>query len=150
MNVRPTAMISTAATLLLLASAPPAQASPASSCALNLDTGVLRCGTVASPPVMPMAASYLLATLYTAADYGGSDLALYASTPCDTNADVDHAWSTLPAGIADEVSSFRGTNNCQVKLFENTGYTGKTVGPITSTNYVGDDMNDKASSVQLS
>ena len=117
---------------------------------LNLDTGVMTCGTSAQPQAAPMAASYLLATLYTNADYGGSDLALYASTPCDSNPDVDHSWSTLPAGIANEVSSFKGANNCQVKLFENTGFTGKSVGPNTSMNYVGDDMNDKASSVQLS
>jgi len=97
-----------------------------------------------------MAATYLLATLYSNADFGGSSLALQDTSPCDTNADVDHQWASLPVGFADEVSSFKGTNNCQVKLFENTGYTGKTVGPITSTAYVGNDMNDKASSIQLS
>ena len=149
MRVRPLA-VATLSAVALFTAAGPAHATDAMSCILNLDTGSLTCGTVAQPPAMPMAASYLLATLYTNADYGGADLALYAATPCDTNSDVDHSWSTLPAGIADEVSSFKGTNNCQVKLFENTGYTGKTIGPVTSTTYVGDDMNDKASSVQLS
>ena len=114
---------------------------------LNLDTGVFSCGP-AGPS--PMASSYLLATLYTNANYAGSSLALQASTPCDTNADVDHSWATLPAGFADEVSSFKGANNCQVKLFEHTNYGGISLGPMTSTTYVGDAINDKASSIQLS
>ena len=65
----------------------------------------------------------------TNAHYGGSSLALQAATPCDTNADIDHSWATLPAGFADEVSSFKGANDCQVKLFENTNYGGTSLGP---------------------
>jgi hypothetical protein len=48
------------------------------------------------------------------------------------------------------VSSFKGANNCQVKLFENINFTGNTVGPASSMTYVGDAMNDKASSIHLS
>jgi hypothetical protein len=79
-----------------------------------------------------MASSYVLATLYTNANYAGSSLVLQASTPCDTNADVDHSWATLPAGFADEVSSFRGANNCQVKLFEHTNYGGTSLVPLVA------------------
>lgn len=132
---------------LLFASAAPAQATTDLVCELDLSTGVLTCG-VDSPS--PMAASYLLATLYTGANYAGSSLGLKDSTPCDTNSDVDHSVASLPAGFADEISSFKGTNNCQVKLFQNINYTGSTVGPAASMSYVGDAMNDQASSVQLS
>lgn len=139
--------ITTASLAILLATAAPAHAAGDQACMLNLDTGAFSCGT-ASPS--PMASTYVLATLYTNANYGGSSLALQASTPCDTNADVDHSWATLPAGFADEVSSFKGANNCQVKLFENINFTGNTVGPASSMTYVGDAMNDKASSIHLS
>lgn len=115
------------------------------ACTLDLDTGSLTCGSAPAP----RASTYLLATLYTAANYGGSSLALKASTPCDTNADVDHQWGSLPAGFADEVSSFTGANNCQVKLFKDINYGGISVGPSSSSGYVGDAMNDEASSVQL-
>jgi hypothetical protein len=139
--------ITTASLAILLATAAPAHAAGDQACVLNLDTGAFSCGP-AGPS--PMASSYLLATLYTNANYAGSSLALQASTPCDTNADVDHSWATLPAGFADEVSSFKGANNCQVKLFEHTNYGGTSLGPLTSTTYVGDAINDKASSIQLS
>ena len=139
--------ITTASLAILLATASPAHAAGNEACVLNLDTGAFSCGP---PSPSPMAASYVLATLYTNANYGGSSLALQASTPCDTNADVDHAWATLPAGFADEVSSVKGANNCQIKLFEHTTYGGTSLGPLTSTTYVGDTINDKASSIQLS
>ncbi len=138
----------TAATLvLLIATATPANADEPVDCVLNLDTGVLTC---APGGVAAMATTYTLATLYTASGYGGSTLTLQASTPCDTNSDVDHSWSSLPSAFNDTVSSFAGASNCQVKLFENVSYGGSSVGPATSMSYVGDTMNDKASSVQLS
>jgi hypothetical protein len=139
--------ITTASLAILLATASPAHASDQVDCVLNLDTGTFTCGP-ATPT--PMASSYVLATLYTNANYGGSSLALQAATPCDTNADVDHSWATLPAGFADEVSSVKGANNCQIKLFEHTNHGGTSLGPLTSTTYVGDTINDKASSIQLS
>lgn len=138
-------LLAAAAAIALVAPAGPATASDL-ACTLDLDTGELTCGAEPSP----LASTYLLATLYTASNYGGSSLALKASTPCDTNADVDHSWASLPAGFADEISSFTGSNSCQVKLFKNVSYGGISVGPSSSSSYVGDAMNDQASSVQLS
>lgn len=137
--------VAAATAMVLLGPIGPASATDL-TCTLDLDTGAFSCGSDPSP----LATTYTLATLYTAANYGGSSLALKASTPCDTNADVDHQWGSLPAGFADEVSSFQGANNCQVKLYKDINYGGISVGPATSSGYVGDAMNDQASSVQLS
>lgn len=138
-------LLAAATTLALVGAAGPASATDL-ACTLDLDTGTLTCGSEPSP----LASTYLLATLYTGANYAGSSLALKASTPCDTSSDVDHSWASLPAAFADEVSSFTGSNACQVKLFKDVSYGGISVGPSSSSSYVGDAMNDQASSVQLS
>ena len=139
--------VTASALALVIATATPAHADEPVDCVLNLDTGALTCapGAVAS-----LTTTYTLARLYTASGYGGSSLTLEASTPCDTNSDVDHSWASLPSAFNDTVSSFTGYNNCQVKLFEHVSYGGSSVGPATSMSYVGDAMNDEASSVQLS
>lgn len=103
--------ITTASLAILLATASPAHAAGDEACVLNLDTGAFSCGP-ASPS--PMASTYVLATLYTNANYGGSSLALQASTPCDQRASprpglrgggagslaaVDGGWADLRPGV---------------------------------------------------
>ncbi len=138
------ALLAAATGLAVLGPINPASAADL-SCTLDLDTGALTCGSAPAP----LAGTYLLATLYIGANYTGASLALRATTPCDTNPDIDHQWGSLPAGFADEISSFTGANDCQVRLFKDINYGGISVGPANSMSYVGDAMNDKASSVQL-
>lgn len=67
---------------------------------------------------------------------------------CDTNPDADDEGG-LPTAWNDRISSFEGYNSCEVKLYEDGNLTGATYGPVASTNYVGDTLNDEASSYRL-
>jgi hypothetical protein len=69
-------------------------------------------------------------------------------TACDTDADADGDFA-LPSAWNDRISSFQGFSNCQIKLYEHGDLTGTSYGPTTSTNYVGDAINDKTSSVRV-
>lgn len=60
--------------------------------------------------------------------------------------DVDHSSSDM--AFDDRISSFQGYSNCWVTLFENRNFGGASVGPRSSMSYVGDAMNNRASSIQ--
>jgi hypothetical protein len=60
---------------------------------------------------------------------------------CVTGPNVGTTWN-------DRISSFQGFSNCQIRIYENANFTGATDGAFTATDYVGDAMNDRTTSVR--
>lgn len=127
-------------------------------CRLDVGTGALTCASTeaglqtsgARLTAAAASATYVLGRLYDDVNRTGPYLELTAGAPCDTSSDVDWEVSNVGATWNDRTSSFQGYNACQVKVFENAGYTGGSVGPLTSTDYVGAAMNDRTTSVRFS
>jgi hypothetical protein len=90
------------------------------------------------------AASTVTAVFYDNSGYGGSTLTATNSGGCDNFSDVD-SQSLTPAFFNDRTSSFIGYSNCQVRIYENTNYSGASY-YAGSTSYVGNAMNDRMSS----
>ena len=127
-------------------------------CRLDVETGDLACSATesglarlsASTTLAAASTTYVLGRLYDDANRVGPYLELTASGPCDTSSDVDWEVSNVGSTWNDRTSSFQGYNACQVKVFENAGYTGGSLGPLGSTDYVGAAMNDRTTSVRFS
>jgi hypothetical protein len=84
-------------------------------------------------------------------NYGGASFTLNGDYGCDTNPDVDWQLSSYsPYGWNDTVSSFLGYSDCETRLWEHDNFGGASYGAYTNSSYVGDAMNDKASSSQNS
>ncbi|BBC33031.1 uncharacterized protein SGFS_043250 [Streptomyces graminofaciens] len=89
--------------------------------------------------------------LYQHANYGGASFTLTGDYGCDTNADVDWQLSSFsPYGWNDTVSSFLSYSDCETRLWEHDNFGGASYGAYVNSSYVGDAMNDKASSSQNS
>lgn len=93
------------------------------------------------------AAPYVLGTWFQDANYGGSSYLVTGNTDCDTNADVDYQIGTMPPGWNDQISSFKSYGLCATRIWENT-FSGASYGFYVNSSYVGDAMNDRASSIQ--
>ncbi|MGP4005685.1 hypothetical protein [Streptomyces sp. 4N124] len=115
--------------------------------------GAAAFGAVAPAEAAPSTASgnvgvqYVVnAVFYEHRNYGGSTLTSAGDYGCDTNSDVDWQRSSMPSAWNDEVSSWHGFSNCQARIYEFTNFAGASYGAYTNSNYVGDAMNDEASS----
>ncbi|MGA2929299.1 MAG: hypothetical protein ABSG43_25580 [Solirubrobacteraceae bacterium] len=119
------------------------QTSPTSS---DSATSALRVAQTAS------SSSYVLGIEYVDANWQGSTFTWTGNHTCaSTLSDIDYyVPSLVPYGWNDVISSFDSYSNCWTKLFENANFTGATYGFADSTSYVGDAMNDRASSIQFS
>jgi hypothetical protein len=91
------------------------------------------------------------------AHHGGSQLTSWGNANCTTTVDdVDYGFSSLPGGWNDIISSTTATSNCYQKLFEDIRFNGTSPDPRATegfsgtTDYVGDAMNDRTSSIQFS
>jgi hypothetical protein len=123
-------------------------------CSLNLSTGRTVCAATeaglnaATSRGLSPESTFVLAKLYDQAGRTGPYLEIQASGPCDTNSDID--WGTANVGTTwnDRISSFQGFSNCQIRIYENANFTGATYGAFTATDYVGDAMNDRTTSVR--
>ena len=95
-------------------------------------------------------ASFVLGTVYADAGYAsaGGSYTFTSSSDCDTNPDVDYQVAVMPAGWNDRISSFRSYGHCATRLWENT-FSGTSYGFTVNSSYVGDAMNDRASSIQF-
>jgi hypothetical protein len=141
-------------------SAPAAQADGPQHCWLDVETGLSE-GTVqvskgtsilteaqrAELAVGPTA-TYLIGQLFENLNYGGDDKLITASGDCDTNSDVDYSLGSMPSGWNDRVSSFKSYGLCATRIWENTNFGGASYGFTVNSTYVGDAMNDRASSIQ--
>ena len=92
------------------------------------------------------ASSVVIGRIYEHADYGGAVHVYTAASGCDSNADRDKSRSSMPSGWNDVVSSFRGYNGCQLKVWEHENFGGAAYGPSSAASSLGA-MNDRASSV---
>jgi hypothetical protein len=83
------------------------------------------------------------------ADYKGDTVTLDLNDWNGT-CDIDgYRWDTLPPGWDNRISSFRAYDTCQgVRLYEDTRTSGKCGSWEGDVTYVGDEMNDKASSAR--
>ena len=128
-------------------------------CSFDLSTGRHACADTEAAMIAARDAArsaqsttYVLAKLYDNNGRTGPYAEIDASGPCDTNSDVD--WSTTNIGIDistywnDRISSFQGYSNCQIRIYENANFGGASYGTYTSSNYVGDAMNDRTTSLR--
>ncbi len=123
-------------------------------CTLNLDTGVTVCGATeaemrAALGPLPRAGSYINGRLFNHADYGGERLDLMSSSDCDSDSDADIFFPQLTGFWENRVSSARGFGRCQIRLWENQYYGGSSTVKQQDISYVGNAMNDQASSLKL-
>ncbi|MFF0477176.1 hypothetical protein [Streptomyces sp. NPDC004284] len=92
-------------------------------------------------------ATYVGGIQYWDSGYGGSTYTVTTSGTCDDSLDTDYSLSQVASAWNDGISSFRGYSNCGETLYEHGGFGGATYGIYTSSSYVGDAMNDRASSI---
>lgn len=101
------------------------------------------------------ATSYLIGKIWQDQNKSGSSYEFFVSGPCNGNhSDVDWELGVLnDIGWNNKISSFQGYSNCYIKLYENINYNtaaaGSTYGPYSSSNYVGNAMNDQSSSIRF-
>ncbi|WP_371648715.1 MULTISPECIES: hypothetical protein [unclassified Streptomyces] len=88
------------------------------------------------------------AILYEDWNYGGASLTLTIPAPCENDGQWDWQYDTLD-DWNDSVSSLIPANNCWVALSSDIYHSGTQQEYHTATPYVGDAMNDRASSVSL-
>lgn len=97
--------------------------------------------------VSPQAA-YALATIYDDRNYGGGSYT-FTDTHSTTCKDYFYNYNTMPSGWDNRVSSFKSFGGCKTRLSENTNQGGASVGPLVNSSYVGDTLNDRASSAYI-
>jgi len=95
------------------------------------------------------ASSYVLGIEYADANYGGSTLTISAPGICDSSADVDWQFPTMPTGWNDQISSFRSFNRCEQQLYRDIFYVGALTPVVANMSWVGTAANDRASSVRF-
>lgn len=148
MNVRAIAV--GAATVALVGTGISAtHAAGAQACTLNIETGALSCGDQAAATA---AVSYNLATLYDGTNYTGSSLTLTGPRPCTTTYDPEYVVRNLgTAGWSNRASSVRTWNNCDIRLFDGTGFSGAKTPWIDYWSNLGSlGFDNRASSVKIS
>jgi len=64
--------------------------------------------------------------------------------------DLRNSLPQLPNGANDLISSFRTYSNCNANHYEHVDFGGAATGYWTTRDYIGDDWNDKASSISWS
>jgi hypothetical protein len=102
--------------------------------------------------------TYVIGIDYIDANYGGNTWVWYRTTPCDGNlGTIDYSIPNLNAepyseyGFNDSISSFHSYANCQTVLYADWYYEGAATNggaPIVDMSYVGNAMNDQASSIR--
>ena len=97
------------------------------------------------------AATYVLSIDYTGSNYTGNALIWTGPSPCTTRTtDVDYQIPSMPAGWDNVISSYKTYANCWGKDWENTNYTGASVGYNGSRSYIGAALDNRTSSEQWS
>jgi hypothetical protein len=91
----------------------------------------------------------VVAVQYEDADWQGASYTYTSTFGCDTNkATVEHQVTVMPSGWNDEISSFRAFSGCVEVLYESGNFSGAQTQPAASWAYVGDAMNDQASTIR--
>ncbi|UJP09232.1 hypothetical protein L2X99_12375 [Microbacterium sp. KUDC0406] len=143
---------------------------PEQHCAQNIDTGSLVCaasedqlaetvydetgkvlvyqqnGTLARAAVSP-AATYVIATIYSYPNYGGSSRTITGSTPCSSGGAYNYRDLSL-IGWNNDIDSFKSFAGCMTKLWDATNFAGSAAyGYYTNVSDAGSWRN-RASSVR--
>ena len=151
---------------LAVLATPASAATPPPFCSLSIDTGAVTCAAsedgLRSALTLASAASlggamlaatatttYVLGRLHDDANRTGAFFEITASGPCDTSSDVDWELASLPSTWNDRASSFQGYSSCELRVYENASFGGLSYGAYASTDYIGDAMNDRTSSVRF-
>ncbi|HVH93741.1 MAG TPA: hypothetical protein VM688_02360 [Nocardioidaceae bacterium] len=96
----------------------------------------------------------LRAVFYEHADFTGAQLKYYGGSACtSTTADADYSRGVVPNGWNDVISAVRDYNGCDVKLYMDGPFAGRSTGYVNYGSvgrYVGYDFNDKTSSFRIS
>jgi hypothetical protein len=92
-------------------------------------------------------ASTVIGIFYENSGYGGASyVASVSQNGCYGYA---HGYTNLGSiGWDNRISSFRSYSNCRTAIFANTSYGGASYGYYTNSSYVGNAMNDQASSIR--
>jgi hypothetical protein len=107
------------------------------------DLGVARPGAIA-------AAQYLLGRFYDRDQFSTADgyIDWFAPAPCTTSTgNVDSSWVDT-TNWRPRISSFQAYSNCLIKVWNNTGYSGSSLGYAASRSNVGG-LNDHIWSVRF-
>jgi hypothetical protein len=91
----------------------------------------------------------VIAIQYEDAGFQGATLTSTADFGCDGNfGTIDFELAVMPSGWNDEISSFSAFSNCAEVLYENGGFGGAQTQLATELSYVGDALNDEASTIR--
>ncbi|MFD7337966.1 hypothetical protein ACFV98_18460 [Streptomyces violascens] len=115
-------------------------------------TGLATPASAASTPAATTLgpAATVIGIEFVNANYQGATYTVTGGTCTATTSDVDFYINSMPGGWNDVISSFRSYANCYTKLYENSNRWGSTYGFVGDSSYVGDAMNDRASSIEWS
>lgn len=119
--------------------------------------GVLVGGLLAGAGVLaaqaPAQASTVVGVEYQHANFGGATLTSWVAPNgfvCTGSfSDVDAWFDGVPAGWDNVISSFRGFSVCWTRIWEHPNRVGASFGFAPDTSYVGDAMNDRTSSYDM-
>ncbi len=109
------------------------------------DGAATTAAAIAAADVTPNS-SFLKARLYDDQNFVGSYFEVFGAEACVSGGGVAGV-SDIGSGWYGRVTSIRGYANCDVKVYENTGYGGASYGYVSQSGYVGDAMNDRTKSV---
>lgn len=115
--------------------------------------GALLAGAAALAVPASAQASTVVGVEYQHSNFGGATLTSYVNPNgfvCTGSfGDVDAWFNSVPSGWNDIISSFRGYSVCWTRIFEHANRTGASFGHAPDTSYVGDAMNDRTSSYDM-
>ncbi|MFJ9696340.1 hypothetical protein [Kitasatospora sp. NPDC101183] len=95
------------------------------------------------------ASSVVVSTEYMDGNFGGASLSITAEAPCSPG--KGYNLQVLTGAWNDSISSYRTFNNCQERHWEHAYLSGANTGwQIGDQDWIGDAMNDKASSIDYS
>lgn len=93
-------------------------------------------------------ASTVIEISYEHSSFQGASLTWETSGGCDNSSDVDWQAGSINGWWNDRISSFRTYANCLSRHWEHSNFQGISTGYWGTTGYIGDAMNDKASSIK--
>jgi hypothetical protein len=132
-----------------VANAPLAAADGIGDLGLEAAIDQLGAGASSKPTASTMEATVPLVTEYADPDFGGNSLTIYGTAPCADNG-TSNVLDVMPDGWDNVISSYRTFNNCQAKHFADQKRKGNSASwQVGGQPYIGDDLNDQASSVEL-
>lgn len=145
-------------------------AQPEQHCVQNIDTGSLVCaasegeladavhdetgkvlvyqpnGTLSRAAVSP-AATYVIGTIYSYPNYGGSSRSITGSTPCSSGGAYNYRDLSL-IGWNNDIDSFKSYAGCMTKLWDSTNFSGSAAYGYYTNSADAGSMRNRASSIR--